>query len=496
MAEDCGDDRISTLPNDILLNILDRLHVSDAAKTSILSRRWSQLSAKLPRLIINPLPEGVLSLFGRDESRANISDGDLARLNAATFKATKSVLARRDPGQDTIRLLSTMFYLIGDVPISIGHVVGEAMAVHQIEKAEFTILTVKGRDHCTLNDVVNYGKQFVPFFNECRNAFTRLTRLYLENLRFAESDFVSNIFVTCKLLKYLGLFNCDTDNWITLQIEHAQLRELSLVNCRFDKVELKWLPKLTRTTYKFWMSFEDLPLSFGHVPLLEFLHLTTIHFIYHKMVRLSTLLSEICVQDLRLAFKCEKIWVQPEPLTERLAAAFRGLRIVNLVLIPEGHDLTWTMFILEAAPCLEEFYMSVIDHLCEMEYHPVRRRQHLYSAEQKGVEWESPRSDFQHRRLTKLIIFCFGNYIVSHLRRVMKVAVNLMDVYLYDRVACRYCKHINPLNPGRLPRNKKKLNAMRNLLTQDIQSPARIHFLTPSPEMDADHAERSPESFR
>jgi hypothetical protein len=200
-----------------------------------------------------------------------------------------------------------MFYLIGDVPISIGHVVGEAMAVHQIEKAEFTILTVKGRDHCTLNDVVNYGKQFVSFFNECRNAFTRLTRLYLENLRFAESDFVSNIFVTCKLLKYLGLFNCDTDNWITLQIEHAQLRELSLVNCRFDKVELKWLPKLTRTTYKFWISFEDLPLSFGHVPLLEFLHLTNITFTSHKMVRLSTLLSETCVQDLRLAFKCEKV---------------------------------------------------------------------------------------------------------------------------------------------------------------------------------------------
>jgi hypothetical protein len=307
MQEDSGDDRISTLPNDILLNILDRLHVSDAAKTSILSRRWSQLSAKLPRLIINPLPEGVLSLFGRDLSRANISDGDLARLNAATFKATKSVLARRDPGKDTIHLLSTMFYLIGDVPISIGHVVGEAMAVHQIEKAEFTILTVKGRDHCTLNDVVNYGKQFVSFFNECRNAFTRLTRLYLENLRFAESDFVSNIFVTCKLLKYLGLFNCDTDNWITLQIEHAQLRELSLVNCRFDKVELKWLPKLTRTTYKFWISFEDLPLSFGHVLLLEFLHLTNITFTSHKMVRLSTLLSETCVQDLRLAFKCEKV---------------------------------------------------------------------------------------------------------------------------------------------------------------------------------------------
>jgi hypothetical protein len=306
MQEDSGDDRISTLPNDILLNILDRLHVSDAAKTSILSRRWSQLSAKLPRLIINPLPEGVLSLFGRDLSRANISDGDLARLNAATFKATKSVLARRDPGKDTIHLLSTMFYLIGDVPISIGHVVGEAMAVHQIEKAEFTILTVKGRDHCTLNDVVNYGKQFVSFFNECRNAFTRLTRLYLENLRF-ESDFLYNIFVTCKRLKHLGFLNCGTENWITLQVEHAELSELSIISCRFDKVELKWLPRLTRATYACWVSFDELPLSFGHVQLLQFLNLTNVALSFQKMVRLSTLLCETYTQELRLGFKCERV---------------------------------------------------------------------------------------------------------------------------------------------------------------------------------------------
>jgi hypothetical protein len=167
-------------------------------------------------------------------------------------------------------------------------------------------LTVKDREQCRLVDLANYGTQFVSLFNECRNTFARLTRLYLENLRF-ESDFLYNIFVTCKLLKYIGFFNCDTYKWITLQIEHAQLNELSLVNCRFDKVELKWLPKLTRTTYKFWISFKELPLSFGHVPLLEFLELTNVTFTSHKVVSLSMLLSEMCVQDLRLGFKCEKV---------------------------------------------------------------------------------------------------------------------------------------------------------------------------------------------
>ncbi|CAM0874580.1 unnamed protein product [Alopecurus aequalis] len=475
-----GDDRISALPSDILVNILDRLDVREAARTSILSRRWSQLTCKLSRLIINAQPDGV--------SSSNISDGDLVRINTAAVEATKSLLTRRYPGEDAIRLLSTTFYLRGDVPISIGHAVGSAMMTHKIEKAEFTVLTVKKRRHCTLDDVLNYGTQFVSFFNECLNAFTGLTRLYMENLRFAESDFVCNVFVTCKRLKYLGFLNCDTENHLTLQVEHAQLSELSMVNCRFYKVELKWLPRLTRTTFTCWMPFEELPLSFGHVPLLEFFNLTNVGLSRHKMVMLSTLLCETHIQELRLGFKSEKIWVQPECLSERLASAFHRLRIVSLVSIPEGSDLTWTIFILEAAPSLEELYMSVIDHPCEM-IMDKKRRMELTLSENKGVEWESPRSNFKHRRLAKLIIFCYVNSMFSHVRRVMKASVNLKDVYLYDRLACSKCKHMAVFRPGRLPRPKKKLNALKKLLAEGIESAPRIHLLT-NCEMDADHAAR------
>jgi hypothetical protein len=58
-----------------------------------------------------------------------------------------------------------------------------------------------------------------------------------------------------------------------------------------------------------------------------------------------------------------QIWVQPECWTRQLAYVFHQLRIVNLVEIPEGYDLTWTMFILEGAPFLEELYMTVCSHL-------------------------------------------------------------------------------------------------------------------------------------
>ncbi|CAM0943307.1 unnamed protein product [Alopecurus aequalis] len=329
MEEVNGEDRISNLPNDILVNILDRLNVAQAVRTSILSRRWGPLLAGLPRLRISARD------FIRPRSRS--SDGEYRRINAAVVEATKSMLACRDhPGGCTIRLLNTEFYLRDDAPVSIGRIVGDAMATHKIEETVFTVWTVKARLRCTADDMVNFGAQIVSFFNACPNAFAGLTRFYLENCSFAEPDFVSNILGTCKQLKYLCFINCGTVGFIELIVEHAELTELNFVKCRFNKVQFKWLPRLTRTAFDSWGTYEELPLSFGHVPLLQVLTLKNTALCWHKMVNLSTLLCEAPVQDLRLGFTSEKIWVQPECLTRSLACALHQLRTVTLYNIPQG----------------------------------------------------------------------------------------------------------------------------------------------------------------
>ncbi|KAM3223417.1 hypothetical protein ACQJBY_057025 [Aegilops geniculata] len=521
MGKGNPDDRISSLPNGILVNILDRLDVRAAARASVLSRRWSQLPAMLSRLTISAwdlLPSETKTSFcnaelvrttaaavAKDLANAAVSNAELVRrtdaavtkaladaaaVAKAVAKVAKSILARRDPGGWPIRLLSMTFYLMDDVPISVGHAVGNAMATCKVEKAEFTVLTEKGRLECTIDDLVTYGVRFVSFFNECMDTFAGLTRLYLANLRFAESDFVSNILVTCKRLKYLGFLNCDTESWIAFQIEHAELSELSIVNCRFDVVKLDWVPKLTWLVFEFWMSFKEPPLSFGYVPLLDVLSVSNVALSWHEMVELSTFLHETSVRDLSLGFKCEKIWVQPECLTRWLASVFHQLRIVNLVDIPEGYDLTWTMFILEAAPSLEEFYMTVMDHPCDMQMDQEKRKAKSYS-EHKGVEWESPTLNFKHHRLTKLIIFCFQpeDYMVSHVRRVLKAAVNLGDVYLYDRLTCSKCRGVEPLNPIRFPETSKHRCWVEKQIRRGIESLATIHFLTTA-KIREDHVSR------
>jgi hypothetical protein len=295
------DDRLSALPDDILVNILDRLNVPDAARTSILSRRWSHLSAKLSRLIINAqdfLPEGV--------SNVNVSDHEMVRVNAAAVEATKSILTRRSPGKHTIRFLSTAFYLRDDVPISIGQAVGHTMETHLVEIAQFSVMTGKvGSDYLDHDQLVISGREFMRFFDACRNAFGGLTSLDIQNLRFGESD-ISNILITCKRLKHLRLLNCDSGDPSTLQIEHLHLSELSIVNCFFEQVKLNWLPQLTQMTFDGWINYQD-PLVLDHVPLLETVSLTNVGYSFHKLVKLSEFLSSVSIRVLKLGFKSEKV---------------------------------------------------------------------------------------------------------------------------------------------------------------------------------------------
>ena len=128
-------------------------------------------------------------------------------------------------------------------------------------------------------------------------------------------------------------------------------------------------------------------------------------------------------------------------------------------------------------------------------------------SESKGVEWESPTSNFKHHCLAKFILVGFQakDYMVSHVRRVMKAAVNLKDVYLYDRRACAKClkKVENALNsdavvrgmcpgvnlPIKFPHTNEDQRSVQKRMPRGIGSLAKIHFMA-SKEMRAEHGPR------
>ncbi|BAF09826.1 F-box/LRR-repeat protein At3g26922 [Oryza sativa Japonica Group] len=411
-------DRISQLPDDILLAILDGLNVRDAARTSLLSKRWRPLPTMISHLTID------VSDFD-PKSMSSFSDDELGRINATVVKATKSILACRKSNEHTISLLSMRFYLRDDDCISFGHTVGHVMATQKVEMIEFTILTEKDDNQCIDDDFIVYGRRFALFFSYCPNTFGGLTGLQLENLRFGEPEII-DVLNTCKRLNYLRLYNCSSGISTFLEVEHLQLSELSIINCRFGIIKLSSLPKLTRMIFGGWIAFQD-PLSFGHVPLLESVTLTNVGLSWHNAVKLSEFLSNISIRDLTLDFNSEKVW----------------------------------------------------DHLCEIETDDERRKAYSYS-ENKNADWNASASDFKNHSLSTLVMFGFQSNdenLIRYIRLVMDAAVNLEDIFLYKRMACEKCKGKNP-RPLRYPSTKKQRQALRNRIALGTHSLATIHFPT------------------
>jgi hypothetical protein len=182
--------------------------------------------------------------------------------NAAVVEVTKIILARRVSSPNIIRSMCMAFFLRDGDCISIGHAVGHIMAFYTID-IEFTIFTERDETCCSQDDMIDYGRQFMSFFDACPIAFGGVTRLCLENLRFDESD-IANVLNTCKRLKHLSLSHCSSETGAIMRVEHCQLSGLLIVNCHFEKLELNSLPKLTWMIFQGWRSQDPLFLVMFH----------------------------------------------------------------------------------------------------------------------------------------------------------------------------------------------------------------------------------------
>ncbi|XP_044969262.1 uncharacterized protein LOC123429272 [Hordeum vulgare subsp. vulgare] len=454
-------DRISKLPSDILLNILERLDTLDAIRACILSKQMLKLPTLLSQLVIN------IGSIGRhlDESY-DFGIRDMVRINCAVADVTEKIMVARDK-EIPIRKLTVRFYLMRYNCLSIGTSVAGAMATQKVEAAEFEILTEKAGVNCTPGDFLGFAKQFNIFLGACPHAFAGLTRLRLHCMRFGEPD-IPNILTICKWLQSLRLSYCDAGIGSVLQVEHARLVELAIDYGRFETVELSCAPKLERMSYNNWNSDGD-PLSFGFVPRLSKLDLTKVGTRSHKTLELGQLLANAPnISDLHLDFESEKIWILPErPIL--LTPLLGKLRVVNLDNLPEGCEIAWTMFILEAAPFLEDLCITVWDHWCNMLTDKKLRKAHGY-CEKENVEWKPSVSGFKHKNLAKLTIYGFQpdfNFI-GYINRIVKAAVNLKEISLHDRKLCNSCGNLDPkikVSPSKYPRTQEEREHITEVLS-------------------------------
>jgi hypothetical protein len=160
-----------------------------------------------------------------------------------------------------------------------------------------------------------------------------------------------------------------------------------------------------------------------------------------------------------------------------LGPVLAELHTVNLNNLPEDCDFSWTMFFLEAAPILEELCITVWDHKC------CRESQKSFS-KKVDVKWVPSSIGFKHKNLAKLTIYGFqpDNNFTAYIRRVMKTAVNIQEISLYDRTVCKICAEKFPhvkVRPSSYPQTDKEKDSLRKKITEAsamMASPSVIHF--------------------
>uniref|UniRef100_A0A0D9ZT75 F-box domain-containing protein n=1 Tax=Oryza glumipatula TaxID=40148 RepID=A0A0D9ZT75_9ORYZ len=295
------DDRLSALPDEILIDILQRLQLPTAARTTTLARRWTHLLQSMNHLEID-----VADFIPR-RSAPSLKRNTMTRVKVAMSRYTqamRTLLAPRaeSPQLIIIRTLHLCFYLTDPYLHSVGRMLEDAVQsaggrASKIEVLSFSILTEVPELLCTEKHLARYGRRFMSFFQAYPNAFRRLTSLSLWALRFGDSD-IPNLLASCLQLQHLTLQDCDNGK-----------RSLPF--------------KLSD-----WLST---------VPTLTSLHLD---------------------------FQDEMVWILPEE-PKKLFPIFRNLRNVYLCSISLDCGLDWTLFVLEGAPFLERFHVKISLHICD-----------------------------------------------------------------------------------------------------------------------------------
>ncbi|OEL18452.1 hypothetical protein BAE44_0020529 [Dichanthelium oligosanthes] len=232
-VDDNEEDRLSALPDDILLNILERLPLHPAVHTSTLSRRWR----RLPLLLSHPVID-IAEFRGRSRTRT------VQSLMASYTEATERLWA--PTRERAVKLLRLAFFLRSDQSYlrSIGHAIAMAAGSGHTELVDLTLWTAVRRSRCTQEHAALYGQLQVllAFLGACPSAFRCLTSLILRNLELAESD-VRNLLSTCDRLRELCLKYCGYPMIMTAQpgegfvlkidAPSSQLVTLRIVECYF-----------------------------------------------------------------------------------------------------------------------------------------------------------------------------------------------------------------------------------------------------------------------
>uniref|UniRef100_A0A0D9X271 F-box domain-containing protein n=1 Tax=Leersia perrieri TaxID=77586 RepID=A0A0D9X271_9ORYZ len=277
------EDRVSMLPDDILLFILGKVDITSAVKTSVLSTRWKHLLWLLRKFTIDvkdflpvpqPKPIGVEHM---DEAMAS-----------QTKAITSFLSIPRD--EFAIDRLQLKLYLIDNYynySCVIGPLVSQAIDNGILKDIDITILDEEEITDCTDKYMLQQACAVNNFFNAYPGVLNCLTRLSLYNVCFAQWDLRHCLFECCNQLRYLSLSNCDVGKNAILRINAPNSISVFLNSVYAALGDLKCF------------AFQNWSDSVGT---LGFVLMPRCHLV------LSHVLRNTNIHTLKLDFQGEKIW--------------------------------------------------------------------------------------------------------------------------------------------------------------------------------------------
>ncbi|KAF7095805.1 hypothetical protein CFC21_097882 [Triticum aestivum] len=439
------EDRISALPDELLLRILERLGLRRAVRAGTVSKRWRHLPHQL----------SFVTLDVRCFRRATLGE----TMDAFTAALT-SVCAQRNCECQRGRVMAMKaiclrFFLSASHLSSIGSAVEDVVSHGKTRRLAFQVSPPPGVN--SFPQIPEMGQQFMSFSRAHQPAFQCLTRLRLKSLAFGNSDVAALIAASDKL-EHLNMNSCglvDQRHVLKIDTPCSVIQELEFKRFHCKRIHLISVPRLRTVLCHSWRS-NNPPMRFGYVPQLRQVNLACKAKAWQVSFLLSRCFSRRSANNLlklHLNFRHQMIWIRPEH-PKHLTAIFRNLAEVSFSGIFPECDLSWTLFILQVAPALHKFTLSRERHACDIPSED--------SADKTNVVWE-PSKDLKHLKLKLLRMYGFEDEdkVTNYIRLVMERAVGLKRIELRGEVPCEKCDAIYPrrsqVDKGRRRRIKERL---------------------------------------